>query len=138
MGNLKVYIIVGLIVLAIVLAIFFFGRYKGKQYTPDTVQLPPDTQGLSTPSNWNPGTITDALHADLYSVFALRNYQIYDDTAALSNSQLVAVHNDWNKRYFNEEKETLRQAIDAEVTAFDTGLRARMNIVKDRLKTLGL
>lgn len=138
MGNLKVYIIVGLIIIAILLAVFFIGKYKGKQYAPDTVKLPSDTQGTSVPSNWNPGTITDALHYDLYCKACFRNTQPYIDASALSNSQVVAVHNDWNQRYFSENKETLRQAMDAEFTAFNSAADTAMGILKEKLKSLGL
>lgn len=138
MGNLKVYIIVGLIIVAILVAVFLIGRHKGKQYTPSTVKLPSDTQGIAVPSNWNPGTITDAIHYDVYCKVCFRSTQPYTDAAALSNSQLVAVHNDWNQRYFSENKETLRQAIEAEYSALNSAASTAMGIVTDKLKSLGL
>ena len=138
MGNLKVYIIVGLIIIAVLLAVFFIGKYKGKQYTPDKVALPADMQGLNVPANWSPATTTDSLYNDLYTVVGFHSSQPYQDALELSNSQLVAVHNDWNKRYFSKDKQTLSQAIQADYSIWNSAWSATSNALVQKLRNLGL
>jgi hypothetical protein len=138
--NLKTGIILFLIVVAVLAAIFFIGKYKGKQWTPDSVKLPSDTQPVSinnqANTSWNPGTITDSLYNDISCIVCIRNNKAYEDFVSLSNSQVVAVHNDWNKRYFSKDKETLHQAIDGEYSVGEgSGL---MKAATDRLQSLGL
>jgi hypothetical protein len=107
-------IVIALIVtVIIVLIIYFVGKRAGKKYIPSSVDLPSDTP---TGGNYtfNPGPYTDALYQDIYEKVGLRNKQAYTDFLNLGNSQIVAVYNDWNKRYYSEDNETLTQAIDGE------------------------
>lgn len=123
-------------ILVIILVIYYKGKSAGKKYAPDPVTLPSDTQGNNVPANWNPGTITDALEQDVYG-YGLHNIAPYRDALKLSNSQLVAVHNDWNQRKYSKHQETLRQAIAVEFYTQGT-VRGAARTLEDRLETLGL
>lgn len=138
MQNAKIYIIIFLIVVLILLAVFFIGKYKGKQYAPETVILPSDIQGSNVPTNWNPGSITDGIYHDL-DTYLSHDATPYNDALALSNSQLVAVHNDWNKRYFKEfGNMTLVQAIQDESTVWNYAWSSSTGALVNKLKSLGL
>lgn len=135
-------IIIALIIIAIVI-IYFMGRKQGKKYTPDDVDLPPDTQPVGTDgsslSTWNPGPITDAIAADLSEFWGSHDAQPYNDALALSNSQLVAVYNDWNHRYFNDfDQKTLIGAIQDDWTAWNYSWATATSTLVQKLKSLGL
>jgi hypothetical protein len=124
------------LLLVMVLGVYFLGRKSGKKYVPDEVELPPDTQpGGAT--NFNPGPVTDAIYRDIYS-WGLRSTQPYRDALNLSNSQLVAVYNDWNKRYFQKDKETLPQAIAGERTLWNYDWTITAGALLSRFKSLNL
>lgn len=108
--------IIGGAILLIALILYLVYR-AGKKYVPGPVILPPDTQpgGITT---FNPGTYTDAIHTDITCYFCVHSSTPYADANALSNSQIVAIYNDWNKRYFEEDKETIVQAIKKERDTF--------------------
>lgn len=136
MGNKNIlYACLGII--AIALFIYIMGRRSIKKQAPKDVKLPADTQGVNVPKNWNPGPFTDALEQEIYG-HGLRDAQPYNDVLALSNSQLAAIHNDWNKRYYTEDNETLRTAIEAEKTTWNYSWTTASGAVIERLKSLGL
>lgn len=107
-------IFTGLIIILILVAIYWYGKKSGEQKSPDTVKLPNDVNPSPT---WNPGPYTDAIWRDVNS-FGWREIKPYKDLNTLSDSQLVAVYNDWNKRYYAQETITLVQAIENEYLAF--------------------
>lgn len=134
------YIIAGAILL-IALILYLVFR-AGKKYRPSTVILPPDTQpgGITT---FNPGTYTDALYNDIVCWFCTRDIAAWQDLLELSNSQIVAVYNDWNKRYYEKDKQTLVQALKGEYTTsiiFGTALdwKDLADTVVARFQSLGL
>lgn len=125
-------------IIVIVLVIFFIGKKSGKKSAPKPVDLPPDTQpgGIT---QFNPGPYTDNLHEDITEIWGFRNSKPYSDLLSLSNTQVVAVYNDWNNRYYSEDNETLYQAIAAErFYTFTLGWPALRQTVLDRLWSLGL
>jgi hypothetical protein len=127
--------VVGAILL--LLLVYWLGRRSWRKEAPKDVKLPSDIQGEGTPTNWNPGAYTDALRNELYG-WGLRSAKPYNDVLALSNSQVVAIHNDWNRRYHYEYKETLRQAIEKEKTVWNYSWVTAAGALIDRLKSLGL
>jgi len=132
-------ILIALVVtVIIVLIIYFVGKRAGKQYTPSEVELPPD---VPTGGNYtfNPGPYTDALHEDINEMWGLRDKKAYTNLLNLGNSQLIAIYNDWNKRYYSEDNETLTQAISGEyfgISVYDW--RPIVTQLLDRLKALNL
>lgn len=107
--------IIAAVILLIIILIYVY--YQGKKYRPSTVILPPDVQpgGATT---FDPSTYTNAIHTDVTCYFCMHDSTPYADANALSNSQLVAIYNDWNKRYYEEDSETIVQAIKGERDTF--------------------
>lgn len=103
--------------LALILIFFFIGKSFGRSIPPAMVPLPNDpgsgTGATGSLSDANIRLITDALHEDINSWFT-RDSAPYIDLMALSDTDFVRVYNDWNSRYFNDNKETLKQAIEGE------------------------
>ncbi len=93
--------------------IYFSGKKKGKQYRPEDVVLPPDNQGSGNTDTFSPAPYTDAIKDEIYS-WGFRDATPLEDINSLSNSKFVAVYNDWNKRYYGKDKETLVGAIKKE------------------------
>lgn len=113
-------IILILVVLVVVGIIYWIGKRQGKKYVPDDILIPSDTQSPGTPGMYNPGPITDGLYEDLDEVFGVHEAEPYRAALKLSNSQLAAVYNDWNKRYAKEfDSKTIIQAIQGEYTVWN-------------------
>lgn len=127
------YIIIGVLILALIIYAYVKGKNKG----PGEEDLPMDMQptNVGDGKGWNVGNYTDALHKDIYS-YGMRNDKIWLDTVILSNSQLGAIYNDWNKRYYSKDKETITQAISGEWAIAPKVQNAMTTIVK-RLESLG-
>jgi hypothetical protein len=139
MSTKAILITVGVIIL-IIIAIFLLGKYKGKQWTPEAVKLPTDIQPnyVTGNSEWNPGPITESIYDELNG-FSPRDSTPYNNALALSNSQLVAVNNDWNKRKFKDfDNQTIRQALAKEYTIWNYSWVSATSTLVDRLKSLGL
>lgn len=128
----KKYILIGVVVLVVGYYIY----RQGKKYVPKDVVLPPDIQpGGAT--NFNAGSFTDAVYDDVYCYFCLHSATPYNNILTLSNSELVAVYNDWNKRYFSKDNETLVAALLKESSINQIWLNAVKNVI-ERYKSLGL
>lgn len=134
LSKYRAFIIIAVVIIIIIAIIYFKGRRDGKKYVPEMVKLPVDT---NTSSTFNPGPYTDALKNDLYG-YGLRNAKPYQDLLTLSNTQFVAVYNDWNKRYFSKWKETLPQAIKAEWPSWNHSWASAASAVLERFQTLSL
>lgn len=138
-GKMKNVIIGIAIILVVILIIYFLGKRKGKKYTPQEVELPNDTQGASVPLNWNPGTITDDIFEDLDEVAGTHSAMPYNNALTLSNSQLVAVWNDWNNRYFESfDNKTMTQAIQGDSSFWNYAWALATESLVKRFDSLGL
>jgi hypothetical protein len=122
----------------LVALIYFLGRRSYKKQLPTEVEIPTDYQNPGDTGSFNPGVFTDAIADDLYGWFTLHSAKPYSDVLALSNSHVVAIHNDWNRRYFMKHKETLYQAIAAESTAWNYAWVSATGSLMKRLKELNL
>lgn len=140
MKNWKPILITFVAVLAVALIIYFAGKKAGKATLPQEVKLPSDTQNQNRQENptFNPGPYTDAIYQDIYEVLGMHNKAPYVELLKLSNTELVAVYNDWNKRYYSKDKETIVQAIKGEWTIWNFESDIRMKSVVDRYNALGL
>ena len=136
--NYKNTIFLTVAIIAVVLIIYWRGKKAGEKETPKEVPLPIDTQGGNV-TTFNPGPLTDALHDDINEIFGIRNIEPYRELLTISNSQLVAVYNDWNQRYYAEDSRTLPQAIKHEMTSlFSFTWPTLAETVLDRFKSLNL
>lgn len=149
----KFIIITVIIILVIAYLIYYFGKKKGSQYTPQNVNIPPDLKPggsvtdssgniipVYTDSNgqtFNPGPYTDAIYADLSCYFCLHTATPYQSAMALSNAELATVYNDWNQRYAQKmSNETLIQAIQGDFTIWNTTWATSTGDFIVRLKSL--
>lgn len=107
-------LIITIIVIMVIIAIIFFvGKKAGGKYVPNDILIPQDTQAPGTPLNYNPGPVTDAIYEDLDEVWGYHSLAPYESALKLSNSQLAAVYNDWNKRYAEKfDGKTIIQAME--------------------------
>lgn len=126
-------VVIGIII--IIAVIYILGRRSIKNRIPKDVELPPDTQP-GDQTNFNPGPFTDAIYEDISEIIGVHDSQPYQALLGLSNSQLVAVYNDWNQRYYNKYKQTLTQAIAGESSVWNYSWLSVAGTLIDRLKSL--
>jgi hypothetical protein len=131
----KTGLIVMVSIIIIIVIVYILGRRSIKKQIPKEVELPSDTQSGNS-SNFNPGPYTDAIYEDITEIFGTRDSKPYQDLLGLSNTQLVAVYNDWNQRYYSKSKETLTQAIAKETTIWNYSWLSVAGTLINRLKSL--
>lgn len=150
----KFLIITIIIILAIVWAIYYFGKEEGSKYVPNDIVIPPDLQPntstidengnvvpitYTTPQGtiFNPGPYTDAIFRDLDCIFCFHDAGPYNDAMALSNSQLAAIYNDWNQRYSEKfDKQTLIQALEGDFSTWNLVWEHTLQDLVIRLKSI--
>jgi hypothetical protein len=117
----KKQMVIGLLVFAAILFIYFKGKAAGKLGKAKKVKLPNDIIGGGSNTDPNTGQIINgskirsisvALHDDMngYNVTG-HDMTPYKDWVTLSNTGFVAVYNDFNKQYFSEGNGTLKEWI---------------------------
>jgi len=132
--------------LIIMIAVYILALVITKQTTklisgitdkPPAIDIP-QAVGGAIPASFDANGWARQIRDDVYTVFALRNHELYASLAAMNESQLVAIYNAWNRLYFYEHKESLVQAMQAEVYgdgwSVNTGTNAK-NIIQ-RLQAL--
>jgi len=128
----KVIIIVAIIVILYLL----YRAYKNRYVPAKDVQLPSDTQagGITT---WNPGQYTDSIFEDLDEVAGVHEAKPYTEALNLSNSQMVAIYNDWNSRYKSKfDNKDIIAAIEGEWTVWNYSWTTAAGNFITRMKTL--
>lgn len=138
-----------IIIFIVVLIVSFFSlRWIYREFTkPEEEKIPDDTQGggggSGSGGSSNTGVsdsqitiIVDAIYKDIYS-WGTRNAKPYSDLLALSNSDFVRAYNDWNNRYFKEDGETLRMAINNENSIYQPFILVR-DTLNSKFSSLGL
>ncbi len=108
----KTYMIVIGIAVVVIAVIYFIGRKAGKNasYNPWQAPLPEDAPhgtGLLVVDGAKVRTIADDLYADLdkwdWNPFTMvRDVDVYKRFNSLSDTEFVAVYNDWNARFSSE------------------------------------
>jgi len=126
-----------IIVIVIIIIIYLIYRaYKKKYVQAKDVVLPPDTQGGNI-TNWNAGSYTDAIYNDVNDVFTPHSSLPYESANKLSNSQLVAIYNDWNARYKSKfDNKDIIDAVLGEFTWVNYDWRLAAGAFTERMKTL--
>ena len=121
MNNKTLAIIFGLILLFIV--IFFIGKSYGKNESPNEIpdqsDLNPDgygktnNSGQTSKTTFDPTFYTDDLwnSIDGVNVLGLRRSEPYINFYGLSSTNFAKVLNDWDKRYYSKNHETLYTAL---------------------------
>lgn len=84
---------------------------------PPQIDVPVGVGG-SVPSGFDAEGWAKLLRDDVYTIFATRNTELYQQVAAMNESQLAAIGNAWNRLFFSEHQESLPQAIEAEWFGF--------------------
>lgn len=124
----------------LILSVFFIGKALGKIKgggKPDKVKLPGDTHPGQEGKDWSPGPVTDAVKNLIYS-WVGRNVEPLSNLLELSNTQFVAVWNDWNKRYYKLDDETLKTALEGENYLPGSPLATTRAAVLNRITKLNL
>lgn len=114
--NLRALVNIFLTVAIIIAIVYFAGRWsaKNKVAKPEKIPVPPDLDP-NAGGNWNPGPVTDALYDEIYRwPVWTRDNKPFAVANALNDTRLAMVINDWNRRYFTKDKETLFEAIKGE------------------------
>lgn len=125
-----------IVLITIIIIIIVVYKYKHKYVAAKDVQLPSDTQagGITT---WNAGQYTDAIYNDLNDVASLHDSKPYTDALSLSNSQVVAIYNDWNDRYKSKfNNKDLISAIEGDFTIWNYSWATAAGNLVERLKSL--
>jgi hypothetical protein len=126
------YLVIALVIILVI--IFFVGKSYGKNLPPKSIADPKDNADGTT--NYNPTALTDSLFNDIEGISWLTYHDTdpYINLNKLSDTNIVVVMNDWDKRYYNKHKETLFEAIGNEYylpTQIET-----IYAVMDRLRKL--
>lgn len=125
------WIVVGIIA-AIALIIFFIAN-KPPEIKEGTVKFK-DSEGNVV--EFNPKPYTDDLQANIYAwneEVPLRDTTLYENLYNLSDTEFKLVAQDWNKRYYAKDKETLRMAIFKEYFLGEIGDK-----LQNRFKNLNI
>jgi hypothetical protein len=126
-------IIIAVLTIAVIAVIWYWAYHSGKKYVPKDVVLPVDSN--TGDQTFNPGKYTDIVYNQVYGfIMFAHNNELLQSVANLSDSQLVAVYNDWSKRYFEKDKETMTQALEGEVWPGDPSWSAIKDGIVSRLK----
>lgn len=132
-----------IIAIIVLLIIIYIAYRQGKSYRPGAVKLPPDIQGNSGNSGgglFDPTQYTDDIWTDIDCIFCFHDPAPYNKALTLSNTQLVAIWNDWNRRYYEKAgNKNFCQSIDGE--GGYTSSQAWYNAARtlhDRFISLGL
>jgi len=135
------------VLVMIVVAIIFYRKGKGKTTLTD---LP--TEGLNA-STGNGGVnlsgvqvstndliqMAADMHEDINCIFCTRNSALYERVAALSDTDLGRLYNMYNTKYQAQDKETMLQALQGELTgAFSTTFAGNVKSIISRLEKYNL
>lgn len=126
------------ILAAIVLLVIIIIAYKrGKSYRPQQVKLPPDIQ-TGNPDTFDPTNYTDSIFRDIDCVACTHDSGPYNNANTLSNSQITAIWNDWNRRYYQKWSMDMATAMCGEWTYWNINWANAVCTLYNRFKALGL
>lgn len=130
------YVLIGVIILALLLYIYFAGKRAGKIGKPNIVGLPKDIGGTPIAGN-QIREISTGLYDDMEETpWSGHNYTYYNEWVKLSDTGFVAVYNDFNEQYSSLGEGTLKAWIMSQTYTFDGGLIS--DIILPRMAKLNL
>ena len=94
------FFIITMLVVVFLIAIYFWGRSAGKKAATGTqAKLPNNGKGI--PINWNPTPTVEKVHKAFNDYFtsALDKQTAFQSLLSLTNDQLIAVYNEFNRKY---------------------------------------
>lgn len=133
---------VGTIVLLIVVLVISWQVYKKIKFTvqqPRPIPLPDDNPLGPFQGSFNPVPLTEKLYQDIRGWKFFNNYEPWKELSALSDTQVVQVMNEWDKRYFSTWGETLLEAFSGELRyKVNTWFSSAnfLNVLRQRLERL--
>lgn len=102
------YAVGGIVLVAIIFAMITMSRNSNPTAGTKTYK---DENGNQV--SFNPKPFTDDMYQAVYG-YVNSDQKPYENLMSLDDTQFTMVAEDWNKRYFSKDKETLRQAIYGE------------------------
>lgn len=111
------YIIIAVVVLGLFIFIYFIGRRSAK-INVEQVTLPSDQPGgykLSPQEVEYVNQTAQALHRDMDGINWSHDDQPYQNFLSSSDTVFVAIYNQFNKLFSNENEGTLREWLESEV-----------------------
>lgn len=98
------------VVILIILSVYFTGKKAGKQGKIRIIDLPSDNGGTIDPNKIR--RIATELYNDMYGYnYRGHDMRAYQDFAMLSDTEFVAVYNDYNNQYYSLGSGTLKEWI---------------------------
>jgi hypothetical protein len=107
---------------------------------PGRVKLPSDVS-LDSCNGWDAAALTRLIKEDTYAPWYtvhFRNLDAYQQLLALDNCRFVKVYNYWNSHFYQDNKESIRQAINSESTWLDSGFSNLVDSLNKRFASLNL
>jgi hypothetical protein len=136
-----IYVIAIVAIIGIFVAVYFMGRKSAKMKI-EQVPLPTDQPGGEKLTGADASlvrTISVALHDDMkgWNIFG-HNAKPYNDFLQLSDTLFVAVYNDFDNLYAQENSGTLRKWISSEYGYYGTQFLTLSNTILTRMDRLNL
>lgn len=107
------------IVVAVAYVLTFILSKQGLKLVGEITDRPPKitvdpSVGGQLPTGFDGEIWAQRLRNDVYCIVCTRDTGLYNSLVAMNDSQLVAVANAFNKLYYNEHRETIVAAMEAE------------------------
>lgn len=139
----KIIKIVLIIVLSILILVVAFKAYRAFKKPVNAKYV---AGGGTLPSGWTPTAITDNLYNVIAGIFTFTGAKddAYKAFNSLNDNQMIAVYNDWLKRYSDKKSYlffpmgTLTQALKDETGYVSIGGENNADIMKSNLDRLKL
>ena len=89
-------------------------------------------------SAFDPTALINGIHEDITCYLCIRNRGLYDQLNALTDGQLIKAWNYWKNTFYNEDQETLPQAIANESAFMDSNFGQQQATLAARFQKLNL
>lgn len=134
-----------IIIALIIIGIFIAGKKAGKRKIPKETKLPTDGQGIpiqgydpkGNPVPWSPGALADEAFEVLDGIWDSPEDKeaLFNKLMAITDDQLVAVFNEFNRKHYTDDEGTLLKWIIEEWNVSWGSIRP---VLIDRMKRLEL
>lgn len=135
-------IVVGLVILLIIYIIYRQGKKSGELGKVKNTDIPIDVYngGNVLVDGAKIREMSTLLHDDMKGVNVFWNDDLFQNLAKLSDSELVALDNDFNERYYNEGEGTFKEWINSQQFWWYSGSLAELvnEVILPRMAGLNL